>query len=346
MTPAPFRVGVDSYSLQPLGLSPFEVLDWVSANGGEGVQFSEVNLPGRRKPDRAFLRDLAQHAAGKRLYLEWGGGQHIPFDFRTGKPIDLFRINRRAAEQASLLGVRTVRSCSGGLMRWDEDSLPTETFLRAMAESLRSQRRMLDDLGITLAIETHFEFTTFELRRLFARCEAEPGGYLGICLDTMNLLTMLEDPLLAAKRILRWVVMTHIKDGGILLTDQGLVSFPVEAGQGVVDFPGIFDLLSALERPIRLSLEDHGGDFSIPIFDADFLRGFPDLTAPEMARLLRLAVKARERVERGHISIVERSRWPEICEDRVRKGIMNLKAIAGSRFREPGRPAGGSRNAP
>ncbi len=346
MMPAPFRVGVDSYSLQPLGLSPFEVLDWVSANGGEGVQFSEVNLSGRRKPDRAFLKDLAQHAAGKRLYLEWGGGQHIPFDIRTGKPIDLFRINRRAAEQAGLLGVRTVRSCSGGLMRWYEDSPPTETFLRAMAESLRSQRRMLDDLGITLAIETHFEFTTFELRRLFARCEAEPGGYLGICLDTMNLLTMLEDPVSAAKRVLPWVVMTHIKDGGILLTDQGLVSFPVEAGQGIVDFAAILELLSTLERPIRLSLEDHGGDFPIPIFDADFLRGFPDLTAAEMACLLRLAAKTKERVERGHISIVERTRWPEICEDRVRKGLKNLKAIAGAGSQESGLPPGGRPDAP
>jgi sugar phosphate isomerase/epimerase len=342
----PFKVGVDSYSLQPLGFSPFEVLDWVSANGGEGVQFSEVHFPGRGKPDRTFLKDLARYAAEKRLYLEWGGGQHVPFDVGTGKPIDLFRINRRAAEQASLLGIRTVRSCSGGLMRWREDSPPTETFLRAMAESLRGQRRMLDDLGVTLAIETHFEFTTFELRRLFERCEAEPGGFLGICLDTMNLLTMLEDPVLAAKRILPWVVTTHIKDGGILLTEKGLVSFPVAAGQGIVDFPAILELLSGLERPIRLSLEDHGGDFLIPIFDGDFLRGFPDLTAPEMANLLRLAVKTEEGVERGQISIVERTRWPEICEERVRKGLNNLKAIAVAWSRESGRLPGNKSDDP
>ena len=45
------------------------------------------------------------------------------------------------------------------------------------------------DHGVTLAIETHFEFTSFELVRLMERCDAEPGDYLGVCLDTMNLLT-------------------------------------------------------------------------------------------------------------------------------------------------------------
>ena len=323
-----FRVGVDSYSLKPLGFTPFELLDWVRANGGDGVQFSEINLPSGRALDRRFLQDLAQYAAEKRLYLEWGGGQHIPFDLESGKPVDTAKINRRAAEQASVLGVRAIRSCSGGLMRWEEDSPPTENFLRAMSQSLRGQRRMLEDLGVTLAIETHFEFTTFELRKLFSMAGAEPGGYLGICLDTMNLLTMLEDPVPAAKRILPWVVMTHIKDGGILLADTGFVTFTAPAGEGIVDLAAIFKLLAGLDRKIYLSLEDHGGDFPIPIFNPDFLQKFPDLTSAELARLLSLAVSTRRSIEQGRLAVVERSRWPEVCEARVRKGIGAIKEIA------------------
>jgi len=322
-----FRVGVDSYSLKPLGFTPFELLDWVRANGGDGVQFSEINLPPDRALDKRFLRDLAQYAAEKRLYLEWGGGQHIPFDPDSGNPVDSAGINRRAAEQASILGVGAIRSCSGGLMRWKEDSPPTEYFLRAMSESLRGQRRMLEDLGVTLAIETHFEFTTFELRKLFAMAGAEPGGYLGICLDTMNLLTMLEDPVQAVKRILPWVVMTHIKDGGIVLTDTGFATFTAAAGEGIVDFAAIFRLLAGLDRKIHLSLEDHGGDFPIPIFNPDFLRKFPDLTAAETARLLSLAVGTRRSIEQGRLAVVERSLWPGVCEARVRRGIGAIKEI-------------------
>ncbi|MDH7512429.1 MAG: TIM barrel protein [Clostridiales bacterium] len=325
---AAFLVGVDSYSLSPLQLSPFEVLEWVERNGGEGVQFSEVNLPRRRALDRCFLNELAACASEKGLYLEWGGGEHIPFDLETGTPKDIFKVNRRAAEQAHTLGVRVVRSCSGGLMRWQEDSLPTEVFLRAMAKSLRSQKKMLNDFGVILALETHFEFTTFELRRLFEMCEAEPRDYLGICLDTMNLLTMIEDPVRGAQRVLPWVVMTHIKDGGILIGEKGLVSFPVEAGTGVVELSKIFRSLLTLETPVNISLEDHGGDFLIPVFEPGFLLRFPDLTAVEFAQLLALANQTKKMVEEGKIAILDRSRWPEVCEARVKAGLHHLKNIA------------------
>jgi len=326
-----FRVGVDSYSLRPLNLDPFELLDWVKKNGGDGAQFSEVNLPSGRRLDKTFLRDLSQYARERRLFLEWGGGQHIPFDLRTGRPVDTFKVNRRAAEQAQVLGVTSIRSCSGGLMRWAEDSPPTGVLLQAMAQSLRAQKRMLGDLGITLAIETHFEFTTFELLRLFAACGARPGEYLGICLDTMNLLTMLEDPVMATKRVLPWVVMTHLKDGGILLTENGLVSFPVEAGKGIVDLDEIIRLLAALGHRLRLSLEDHGGEFLIPIFNSSFLVKFPDLNAVELTRLLSLALESQRRVERREMAVVERNRWPEVCGDRVRNGLRNIKEIIGRR---------------
>jgi sugar phosphate isomerase/epimerase len=212
-------------------------------------------------------------------------------------------------------------------MRWDKKSRPTEEFIRMMAGALKDQKRMLQDNGIILAIETHFEFTTFELLRLFELCGARPGEYLGICLDTMNLLTMLEDPVWATERVLPWVVMTHIKDGGILISDEGFLSFTAEAGTGVIDFEAIFEKLSKLDHTVNLSLEDHGGGFSIPVFDPDFLAGFPDLTASETIRLVELSARCRELLERGKIAVLDRARWPEHCERRVKRGLRAVKRI-------------------
>jgi sugar phosphate isomerase/epimerase len=320
----PFRVGVDAYSLKPLALDSFELLDWALINGADGVQFSEIPP---EADDPGFLRELAQYAAQNDLYLEWGGGEHVPYDLAAGRPKETAAVNERAARQAAAMGIRTVRSCSGGLMRWHDDSIPTETLLRDMARSLRDQRPMLERFGVTLALETHFEFTTFELRRLFDMCEANPGGYLGVCLDTMNLLTMLEDPVAAARRVLPWVVTTHIKDGGILLTQDGLVTFTAEIGHGLVDFASILRDLGSLDRDIRLSIEDHGGSFEIPVFDPVFLAKFPDLAAPEFVELVRLAAETRDRVERHALAVLERPRWPEVCEDRVKKDIAALRRI-------------------
>ena len=156
-------------------------------------------------------------------------------------------------------------------MRWNKESPDTEVFLNETVRSLRSQKNMLMEHNVILAIETHFEFTTHELLRVFEQCNAEPGEYLGICLDTMNLMTMLEDPVKAVDRILPWIVSTHIKDGAILLNSEGLVTFPVEIGKGIVDFPSIVKKLTSLTEAVHLTIEDHGGFFDIPIYDPEFL---------------------------------------------------------------------------
>ena len=320
----PFRVGIDGFSLKFLGLSPFELLDWALINGADGVQFSEAPAEAE---DPGFLRELGQYARQNGLYLEWGGGRHIPRDLATGAPLDIVAGNRRAAEQAALLGVDTVRSCSGGLMRWNAAGPTTETLLRETALSLASQKSMFLDHGITLALETHFEFTTFELLRIFDLGEAEPGGGLGICLDTMNLLTLLEDPLSAVQRILPYVVTTHVKDGGLKLGDEGFVSFPAEIGRGVIDFPKIFQALASRPVDIQLSIEDHGGDFSIPIFEPAFLREFPDLTVAELGLLLRLARETQVRMKEGRLSILDRAKWPAVGEERVKRDLRAIRAI-------------------
>lgn len=321
------HIGIDNYCLHPLNLSPLEVLQWAEDNGAEGVQFSGLNPEFAEKVDADYLRDLAGYAAENGLYLEWGGAQHIPFDMTTWEKKDLTGINRRAAEQAALLGTRVVRSCSGGLMRWDPESPMTETLLEEMADTLKAQRSMLMDSNVILAIETHFEFTTHELLRLFDRCGAVPGEYLGICLDTMNLLTMCEDPGLAAQRVLPWVVSTHIKDGAVLLNDEGLVTFPTGIGKGVIDLREICGLLATTSSSINLTIEDHGGKFFLPVFDSMFLSKFPDLTAGEFARIIRLAIDSDKMMRSTEMDITEREDWPRLCEARIKSDIQSLRQL-------------------
>jgi sugar phosphate isomerase/epimerase len=326
MAPNQFRVGMDSYGLHPLGLDPLQTLRWAKGHGAEGVQFSGLESRFQTIADRAYLRDLAVFARENGLYLEWGGGQHIPRDTGTWARKELLAINRATAEQAAVLDTHVVRSCSGGLMRWQPDSPMTETLLRETAAAMLAQKQMLIDHDVILAIETHFEFTSFELVRLFERCEASPGAWLGICLDVMNLLTMLEDPVSATRRLLPWVVCTHMKDGGIAWTPEGLTTFPVPVGKGVLDLPGILRLLKSLSREVTLSVESHGGSFQLPIFDPDFLSKFPDLTAAELARLMKLVQMTANRSTSG-CRMVEREEWPKLCEQRTADDIAALKEI-------------------
>jgi len=322
-----FKIGLDNYSLSPLHLSPIDVLQWAIDKGADGVFFSGLVTQDQKKITKQYLIDLRQFAESNHLYLEWGGAQHIPRDLNSWQEKNIFEINKKAAQQAAILGVRVLRSCSGGLMRWDHNSPATETLLLEMAKGLKAQRQMLMDYNVILAIETHFEFTTFELLKVFEYCETEPGEYLGICLDTMNFLTMLENPLWATERILPWVIATHIKDGGILLDEKGLTSFVVALGKGVINFKKIISRLKTLSRQVHLSIEDHGGCFSMPIFEPLFLSKFPDLSSGELASLIELALKYKNKVAAGECQIVERSHWAEICEQRIVRDLKTLKKI-------------------
>jgi sugar phosphate isomerase/epimerase len=320
------RIGIDNYGLFPLNLSPLETLEWAFAHGAEGVQFS--GMPEHQpEPSASQLKELADYAAEQGMYLEWGGGQHIPYETLTWKEKDIFSVNRKAAGQAEILGAGIVRSCSGGLFRVERDSPDIDVLMRETAEALSSQQGMLADHGVTLAVETHFEFTSFELLRIFEMCDAEPGGWLGICLDTMNLLVLLEDPLEAVDRLLPWIVSTHIKDGGILLGEEGFTVFPIEIGRGIVDIQGIASRFKSLGRGVNLSIEDHGGSFGLNIFDRAFLRHFPDLGAEELSRLVQLAYHSRKKRSLGLRDITTRPLWPSVCEERIVRDLAALKGI-------------------
>ncbi len=319
------RVGLDNYGLYPLGLSPVATLEWAAAHGAAGVSFSGLSPDWQERTDAASLADVRAFAEGHDLYLEWGGAQHIPRDMTTWARTDLFEVNRRAAREASQLGASVVRSCSGGLMRWDPANPATGLLLRETAAALRPQAFMLRDHGVMLAIETHFEFTSFELLRLFDMCDADPGDWLGVCLDTMNLLTMIEHPGKAAERLLPWVVSTHIKDGGVLEAPDGLVTFPVAIGTGVIDLETIIRRLDTLPWPVQLSVEDHGGRFSLPIRDEEFLSRFPDVTHAELESVLGLAGESEARPA---CRPVERTDWPALCEARLAHDLEALRALA------------------
>ena len=99
-------------------------------------------------------------------------------------------------------------------------------------------------------------------------CEADPGNWPGICVDTMNLMAMIEHSLMAAERLLACVVSTHAKDGGLLSEPAGLVTSPAPVAAGVIEPDRVIRMRDNLERRVHLSVEDRGGSFVPPLAEA------------------------------------------------------------------------------
>jgi hypothetical protein len=132
---------------------------------------------------------------------------------------------------------------------------------------------------------------------------------------------------MAAERLLPWVVSTHVKDGGVLGTPEGLITFPVPAGEGVVDLAAIIRGLDALDRPVHLSVEDHGGSFLLPIHDEGFLARFPDMTGAELRAMFELADATQSRPA---CRPLDRADWPAVCEARLAADLAAVRQLAGS----------------
>ncbi|MBM3420731.1 MAG: sugar phosphate isomerase/epimerase, partial [Bacteroidetes bacterium] len=248
------RTGIANYSLHPLKLKPHEVLQWAHDAGAEGVLFSDLPHTDREAMTISYLHDLGQMARDLDMYIEWGNGHHIPFNMSNWSPVDILPLNLKVAGEARAIGTRVIRTCSEGMLRANPLNPHTPELIKAVVASLKRMMPILADNGVVLAIETHFEFTSFELLRIFEMCKASPGGSLGICLDTMNLLTMLEDPVKASQRLMPWVVCTHIKDGGLVFDSHGLTAFPATIGSGIIDIGRIISLIAAQGRDINLSV--------------------------------------------------------------------------------------------
>ncbi len=321
------KIGLDNYGIFPLELSLLETVEWADRHGAEGVAFSGLANRTDGPINRSLLSEVKTFCSDHNMYIEWGGGQHFPIDMQTWKPKGIKEMNRVVAEEAAWLDTRLVRSCSGGLMRWKHNSPSTAEFVDIMANELIQLYPILKDLNVIWAIETHFELTSFELLQVFEKAKLVPGEHVGICLDTMNLLTMLEDPLSATKRLLDWIVCTHIKDGGVLGNSSGLVSFPTAFGQGYLPWEELFEVLLSKYPEINLSIEDHNGSFDLPISQQWFRNEFPDLNDCELMQLKQMAADADKNRDQIQKLYFDRDLWPQVCENRMIQNIQQLKKM-------------------
>jgi 3-oxoisoapionate decarboxylase len=262
------------------------------------------------------------------LYIEWGGATHIPYNTINWKPADLLPLILKSAGEASAAGATIIRSSSGGMVRVNPSNPSTLRLMKATTAELKRLLPVLRDNGVVLAIETNFEFTTFELLKIFEKCEVDPGDCLGICLNTFNLLTMLEDPVQATGRIAPWVVSTRLNDGGLVFNDAGMTAFPAAMGSGIVDLTAIVSILLKQKAAINLTVYSSAGSNLLPVHEPWYISQFKDLTISEYNNLMLLENRAEELIEEGNLVITRNNEWEDVCEARLRSDLKKLKELA------------------
>ena len=289
------RIGIDTFTIRELNKTPYEELDYIKCLGFEGAQFGQVRgLSATLDPGELKALDAYAKSQGLYLYSSVPPFNAVMYDGPYETLRDEIASQLRAA---AAVGWRELHSfiCYG-----------TERYIHAVPwrEHVNSAIRLFQDLGglmrelgCRVNLETHGE-ATFDVLRVI---EAVGDDVCGVCLDTANTLVNAEDPVLAARRVAPYTHLTHLKDGLVYFSANGVMRQGKPPGQGSVDFEQVLPILGQYQPDLPLSIEDHKWLFEAKIFDEEWIACNPELTPVELGRFVKLAWEGQQKICRGDV---------------------------------------------
>jgi sugar phosphate isomerase/epimerase len=349
------KVGLDIYTLHAQRPTAREALQLVLDKRLQGIQFGN---PRQISPtlDAGELREVAEEFRRHGLYLELGlpsvnphGAAALAHEAGGGATSDHFEGLIEALQAAAATGARVLRTVVG----WEKDrysqSVPWPQQLADVTAVLKRLAPIAREQGQRIGLESHCDITTHEMLRII---EAVGEDVVGVCLDTGNLPTRMDEPIAAARRVAPYVICTHTKDALLFTTERSLPAAEADqvdwgrarvtdgrgnsvdpravppaigwqsrpCGQGSVPFPEVIDILARHAPDLAFSIEDHGNIQTMPIYEPDWLASYPDLTTHELAQLVRLAHEGDRRIAAGEAPspyTAEATPWPERTYQRI-----------------------------
>jgi sugar phosphate isomerase/epimerase len=230
------------------GAAQFDwTLDKVARIGREfgfspmGISFGVARLP---RTDRSYLDEVRARLKENNLLPQVGVSR-----VQLHNSPDVFQPAMRQAiadlDVAAQLGSTISIVHHGEHGRATREGL-VRSFVKALGELGRAARSR----GIGITSENYRSFTADEYVRTFQEVGLEN---VGIQVDTGNWLCNGEDPLEATRKVLPWVIATHVKD--YVLEDETYNG--VAVGSGLVDYGRVLPLLAQAgeKRDLVLTVE-------------------------------------------------------------------------------------------
>jgi 3-oxoisoapionate decarboxylase len=206
--------------------------------------------------DTGYLAGMKASLDEKRLerVLAWGH----PDGLEAGRNQKAWREMNALIPKARDLGADIMRIVASSLkFRYEPHAPQIKAVVRMLKESVKIAR----DHGVTLALENHIDYTSREIYEILERVGSD---HLRVNFDTGNTLRMMEDPVLAARRLGAYTVATHTKDLEAcrhVPPEEWYFFSSVPVGTGLIDMPGVVTELKKAGYHGVLAVEtDHHKD--------------------------------------------------------------------------------------
>lgn len=249
-----------------------EFLERCRQLGAGGIQASLATL----EPN--YLKQLRDKAGQYGMYIELMGG--LPRGDTTA-----FEATLRASKEVGALCVRS--ACLGGRRYETFKTLADwNAFVADSKAAVERGLRIAEKHKVRWALENHKDWTTEEFVELLRQY---PSEYLGVCVDTGNNLSLLDEPLELVEALAPRAFSTHIKDMGVQPYADGFLLSEVPLGDGFLDLKRMIAILKSRQPTLRLTLEMiTRNPLKVPCLTDAYWIPFPARNGRFLARTLRL----------------------------------------------------------
>jgi len=268
-------MGVVQYSFleSPHTRSTLDFLEYGHSLGAGGIQIGLDSL------DSAYLDKLRRRTAELGMYLE--------VILELPQPDDATEFERGvgAAQQAGAVALRA--ACLN--TRRYESFATFDHWTSFVATSHRRLARavpVLEKHRVPLGLENHKDWTADEMVAVIKQHDSE---FLGVCLDTGNNISLLDDPMDVVAKLAPFAVTTHFKNMAVEAYGDGFLLAEVPLGAGILDLPRVVETIHKARPRARFNLEMITRDpLKVPCLTDEYWVTFPERSGQYLARSLRL----------------------------------------------------------
>jgi len=259
----PMLLGLHTYSLYLHGigqawadfklpwarqLTTFELFDQVVHLGLDGLHLDDGVL---ENLDTTYLKEVNAAAVERGLYLEYNFSMDM-----GGMGIGIQHDLDAAIATATSLGADIVKV---GMDLKRPRPVSASRFhpavmaqMKSFAGRLKASAPAAEDAGIRIAVENHCDSFSEEILWLLDRVD-HPA--VGACIDTVNALMVMEDPMQAIENLAPRAFTNHFRDDRIEFQRYGFKLTGAAVGDGDIDMQRAYDIIKNRSGMRRINIE-------------------------------------------------------------------------------------------
>lgn len=241
----------------PRQLNTFELLDQAVRWGLDGLHLDDAVL---ESLEPAYLKEVGAAAREQDLYLEYNFSMDL-----GARGIGIQHDLAEAIATAQALGADIVKTSMDlirprpvAASRFHPDVMAQ---IKSVASRLKQMAPAAEAAGVKIAVENHCDTFSQEILWLLDRVD---HPLVGACIDTVNALMVMEDPMQAIENLAPRAFTNHFRDDRIEFQRHGFKLTGTAVGDGDIDMKRTYEIIKTKSSMNRINIET---EMEIPFDD-------------------------------------------------------------------------------